>query len=115
MKSQVHFTRSNRFTLLLVSTFVLAGLAVFGWMVFTVWHPMPPRVLVLTTGGEGGDYFEYGRRYRDILKKSGIEVRLLPSAGAYENIERLRDPRSGLSAGFDPKAAALLALSPKRG
>ena len=113
MKSNPQLPKSLRFTLLLVSAFVLAGLAVFVWMVFTVWHPMPPRVLVLTTGGEGGDYFEYGKRYRDFLKRSGIEVRLLASAGAYENIERLRDPRSGVSAGFVPAGTTSERESPE--
>jgi hypothetical protein len=48
-------------------------------MVFVVWHPIPSRVLVMTTGGEGGDYFDYGKRCRDFLKKSGIEqVKLSP-------------------------------------
>ena len=113
MKSNSRPPKSIRFTLLLVSAFVLAGLAVFIWMVFTVWHPMPPRVLVLTTGGEGGDYFEYGKRYRDFLKRSGIEVRLLTSAGAHENIVRLRDPRSGVSAGFVPAGTTSQQESPE--
>ena len=113
MKSNPPTPKSFRFTLLLVSAFVLAGLAVFVWMVFEVWHPMPPRVLVLATGGAGGDYFEYGKRYRDFLKRRGIEVRLLATAGAYENIERLRDPRSGVSAGFVPAGTTSERESPE--
>ena len=95
-------SRLTRFTSLLILAVLLAGLAVFIWMVIMVWRPMPPRVLVMTTGGEGGDYFEYGKRYREILKNSGITVRLLPSAGGFENLERLRDPHSGVNVGFLP-------------
>jgi TRAP-type uncharacterized transport system substrate-binding protein len=102
MKSNPRTPKSFRLSLLLVTASVLIGLAVFTWMVFEVWHPMPPRVLVLATGGEGGDYSEYGKRYRDFLKRRGVEVRLLATAGAYENVERLQDPRSGVSAGFVP-------------
>ena len=95
-------SRLTRFTSLLILAVLLAGLAVFIWMVIMVWRPMPPRVLVMTTGGEGGDYFEYGKRYREFLKNSGITVRLLPSAGGFENLERLRDPHSGVNVGFLP-------------
>lgn len=97
-----HRLSSFHYFPLLVLAAVLAGLGLFVWMVFTVWHPMPPRELVMITGGEGGDYFEYGKHYRDFLKKKGIGVRLLDSAGALENLRRLRDPRSGVSAGFIP-------------
>jgi hypothetical protein len=45
MKSNPPTHKSIHFTLLLVSAFVLAVLAVFVWMVFEVWHPMPPRLL----------------------------------------------------------------------
>jgi TRAP transporter TAXI family solute receptor len=113
MNGNLPFYRSTRYIPLLLLTAVLAGLAVFVWMIFTVWHPMPPRVLVMTTGGEGGDYFEYGKRYRDFLKKNGIEVRLLPSAGAYENLRRLRDPNSGVSAGFVPAGITSEGESPE--
>jgi TRAP-type uncharacterized transport system substrate-binding protein len=82
---------------------VVIGIALFTIAVLItilVMHPLPPRVLVMTTGQEGSAYYELGERYRDIFKKEGIELQLKPSAGSVENLERLRDPRSGVSVGF---------------
>ena len=63
-------------------------------------RPVPPRTVTMTTGSEGGAYHELGKRYREILARSGVKLRLLPSAGGIENFRRLSDPRSGVSVGF---------------
>ena len=39
-------------------------------------------------------------RYRAILARSDITVELVPTAGAMENLARMRDPRSGVDAAF---------------
>ena len=62
-----------------------------------IWLSMPPRVIVMATGPEGGTYYELGERYRAALARSGVEVRLLPTAGSVENFARLLDPHSGVS------------------
>jgi TRAP-type uncharacterized transport system substrate-binding protein len=54
----------------------------------------------MSTGAEGGAYHEFGKRYRKILARSGVELKLLESAGGIENLRRLADPRSGVGAGF---------------
>jgi TRAP-type uncharacterized transport system substrate-binding protein len=61
---------------------------------------LPPRTIVMATGAEGGAYHELGIRYREILARAGVELRLLPTTGALENLARLRDPQSGVSVGF---------------
>jgi len=82
--------------------FVAAGavalVAIF-WGI-SVLNPLPPRTVTMTTGGEGGAYHELGVRYREILSRSGVELRLLASEGGIENLRRLSDPRSGVSVGF---------------
>jgi TRAP-type uncharacterized transport system substrate-binding protein len=66
-----------------------------------VWlGPLPPRVVVMTTGSPGSDYDALGRRYQEILKRSGVKLRLVPSAGGVENLQRLNDPHSGVAVGF---------------
>ncbi len=54
----------------------------------------------MATGPQGGAYAELGTRYRQILAHEGFELRLLPTAGALENLARLRDPQSGVSIAF---------------
>jgi len=82
--------------------FVAAGavaLVAMFWGV-SMLSPLPPRTVTMTTGSEGGAYHELGKRYREILARSGVELRLLASEGGIENLRRLSDPRSGVSVGF---------------
>ena len=58
---------------------------------------MPPRVIVMATGPEGGAYYELGERYRAALARDSVEVRLVPTAGSVENLALLHNPRSGVS------------------
>ncbi len=52
------------------------------------------------TGTPGSDYDRLGRRYQTILKRSGVDLRLVPSAGGVENLRRLNDTRSDVSVAF---------------
>jgi TRAP transporter TAXI family solute receptor len=65
---------------------------------FLVIYTMPPRVVVMATGAEGGAYYEIGKRYRDILGRSGVQLRLVQTGGSTENLALLHDRRSGVSA-----------------
>jgi TRAP-type uncharacterized transport system substrate-binding protein len=73
--------------LLGVAAIVVALIALF-------WRPAPPSKIVMSSGAEGGAYDAFAKRYREILGRAGVDLVLQPSAGAVENIERLRDPRS---------------------
>ena len=73
--------------LLGVAAIVVALIALF-------WRPAPPDKVVMSTGADGGAYDAFARRYREILGRAGVELVLRPSAGAAENLDRLRDPRS---------------------
>jgi TRAP-type uncharacterized transport system substrate-binding protein len=61
---------------------------------------LPPRELVMATGVEGSANYELGIRYREILAKDGVKLRLQPTSGSLENLRYLRDPRSRVSVGF---------------
>jgi TRAP-type uncharacterized transport system substrate-binding protein len=67
---------------------------------------IPPRNVVMATGPQGGAYSSFGPRYREALARAGVELRLLETAGAVENLVRLRDPRSEVSVGFLHAGAA---------
>jgi TRAP-type uncharacterized transport system substrate-binding protein len=62
--------------------------------------PVPPRTVVMTTGPEGGDYYQFGLRYRELLARSGVTLELIHSNGAVENLKRLNAMQSGVSVGF---------------
>jgi len=89
-------SRTVKFAIVAVGAVLLV--AVF-WGI-SVLNPLPPRTVTMSTGSEGGAYYELGKRYREILARSGVELRLLASEGGIENLRRLSDPRSGVSVGF---------------
>ncbi len=72
----------------------------------------PPKTLVVATGTEGGTYSEYGKRYQDFFAKRGITLQLVPTRGAQENADLVRDPNSPIEIAFvqsgliDPAKAA---------
>lgn len=70
------------------------------WIASKFIRPAPPDYLIISTGGEGGAYQLYAARYRQILTRDGIELRERPSAGALENIKRLRDPTEEVDVAF---------------
>src|SRR5215471_2461181 len=61
---------------------------------------MPPRSIAMATGPEGGAYHAIGKRYQAILAREGVQLRLVSTSGALQNLALLRDPRSGVSVAF---------------
>ena len=55
---------------------------------------LPPRTIVMATGPKGGANYQLGDHYREFLAKSGVELKLVPTAGNLENLELLRDSKS---------------------
>jgi len=78
-------------TLLILAAFV----GTIAWL-----GPLPPKVVTMSTGTPGSDFDVYGRQYQAILQRSGVQLRLVPSAGAVENLRHLNDPRSGVAIAF---------------
>jgi len=75
---------------------LLVAVLLIGWRLL---FP-PTTVVVMTTGANGSAYDLFAQQYREILARAGVELRLLPSAGAVENLRRLNDASSGVSVGF---------------
>jgi TRAP transporter TAXI family solute receptor len=80
----------------------IAGVLILAAIVGTVaWlGPLPPKVVLMSTGTPGSDYDLYARQYQAILKRAGVQLRLLPSEGPIDNLKRLNDPRSGVMVAF---------------
>src|SRR5262245_5343576 len=75
-------------------------LAVAFWTAYQFVEPAPPKRIVMSGGSEGGAYEGYAQRYKERLAEDRIEVVLRPSAGSVENLKRLMDGNSGVTAGF---------------
>ncbi len=59
--------------------------------------PPPPKQVTISTGGETGGYYAFGKRYSEILARHGVRLNVSTSAGSIENLKRLQDPKSGVS------------------
>ena len=81
-----------------------AGLVIFA--------TLPPRTVTMATAAPGGAYHEFGQRYRDVLAKSGIRLRLVNTTGSLENLALLRDRRSGVQIAFIQGGATTRQESP---
>jgi TRAP-type uncharacterized transport system substrate-binding protein len=67
---------------------------------FAALRPFPGRDVSIATGTPGSAYAHTAERYREILARDGVRLHLVPTNGAVENLERLRDTRAGVDAGF---------------
>ncbi len=82
--------------------------------------PAPPQRLVITAGSEDSAYLDFANRYRSILARDGISLDIRPSAGAYDNLLKLRQMpeeidigfvQDGLNAGADNELLSLGSVS----
>jgi TRAP-type uncharacterized transport system substrate-binding protein len=68
------------------------------YVTFRLVDPLPPRHLAIAAGAAGSGYDNFARQYARILARHGVELEIRNFAGAVENLERLRDPASGVQA-----------------
>lgn len=78
----------------------LVLIALAFWVAFKFVQPAPPRQLAIVTGAEGGAYYAFAQRYRDILARHGVTLDIRTSAGSLENLALLMNPDSGVEVGF---------------
>jgi TRAP transporter TAXI family solute receptor len=86
---------------------VIAVAATVAWL-----GPLPPKVVTMSTGTAGSEFDRFAREYQAILKRSGVRLRLVPSAGSVENLARLNDPRAGIAVAFAQGGLTSEAKSP---
>ena len=75
-------------------------IAVAFWIAFKFVQPAPPRSLTIVTGAEGGAYYNFAKRYREILARDGVTLNIRTSPGALDNLGVLMNPDSGVEVGF---------------
>lgn len=60
----------------------------------------PPDKIILTSGPEGSSFHRWALAYKKALATHGVGVDILTSGGSFDNLERLRAPRSKVDIGF---------------
>ncbi|HTY03997.1 MAG TPA: TAXI family TRAP transporter solute-binding subunit [Rhodocyclaceae bacterium] len=70
------------------------------WAASRFIRPAPPDTLVISSGADGGAYQRFAAIYADVLDRYDIKVVEKTSAGALENLARLRDDNEEVDAAF---------------
>jgi len=80
--------------LLLAISLVAATLA------FVFLNSAPPSTLTMSSGPAGSSFATNAERYRKILAREGVSLKVLPSQGSRDNLARLSNPKAGVDVGF---------------
>ena len=67
---------------------------------FWFFHSAPPDTLTITSGPEGSIFQINAAKYKTILARNGVKLKILPSGGSLENLRRLLDPSFRVDVGF---------------
>ena len=62
--------------------------------------PAPPREITIATGEPGGRYYGLGEYLEAELKKEGVNLKVVQTAGSGDNMDLLVDPDSEVSIAF---------------
>ncbi len=104
--------RRTNWRYLATASIVVAFAAVLIWLAFTLLRPTPPRSVTMATDPEGSLNADLAERYREFLARNGIELKLVPLAGAVESLARLQDPKSDVSIAIIPSGITTQRDSP---
>jgi TRAP-type uncharacterized transport system substrate-binding protein len=74
----------------------LAGI----WFAIRFVRPAPPDSITIITGADGSTFSIAADKYRNILARNGITLKILPSQGSLENLKRLNDRSFQVDVGF---------------
>ena len=79
---------------------VLFLVVVLAFTVFWFFHSAPPKTVIITSGPLGSVFETNAMRYSNILARAGVTLKILPSQGSLENLQRLDDPAVKVDVGF---------------
>ncbi len=66
----------------------------------SIWLPLPPSEITISTGRLGGMYQEHAGAYRALLQQRGIKLLIRDSAGTGENLKRIKSTESNVHVAF---------------
>lgn len=71
-------------------------------IVAAYWYvrPAPPNTITIISGPPGSVFQRTAEKYRKILARNGVKLRILPSEGSLDNLKKLNDPAYRIDVGF---------------
>jgi TRAP-type uncharacterized transport system substrate-binding protein len=70
------------------------------WAAYWFVRPAPPDTITITSGPPGSTFLLTAEKYRKVLARDGVKLKVLPSAGSLDNLTRLNDPKFRVDVGF---------------
>ena len=59
-----------------------------------------PTTITIASGPEGSSFSRNAEKYKKLLAKDGVTLKIVPSEGSSENLKRLTDPKETVDVGF---------------
>jgi len=85
--------------ILAVTVVVFIALVLFA-AIFWFIHSAPPRTLTISSGPPNSSFALNAEKYRTYLYSNGVTLKILPSEGSLQNLQRLKDPKLKVDVGF---------------
>ena len=82
-----------------ITVLAAATLSITGAIIY-FFESAPSSSITIASGPEGSVFFKNAHKYADILARSGVKVKVLPSNGSLDNLQRLGDPKSHVDIGI---------------
>ncbi|MDB5990321.1 MAG: C4-dicarboxylate transporter substrate-binding protein, partial [Herbaspirillum sp.] len=70
------------------------------WLTIWLIRPAPPKTLTIITGPENSNFWNTAQKYRKILARDGVTLKILASDGSLDNLNKLMDPKVDIDVGF---------------
>jgi TRAP transporter TAXI family solute receptor len=87
-------------TFILTNAWLVAVVILIAVGLYQFVEPAPPREITMATGDPDGYYHVLGTVLKEGLRKEGVELNLISTAGSNENMELLTDPDGAVSIAF---------------
>jgi len=75
---------------------IFLALFVLLWII----KPAPPKVIEMAVGRPSDYIYLLAQEYAKFFKKNGIELKLIATAGTFDNQKKVRDPKSNIKVAF---------------
>lgn len=82
-----------------IATYVLLVLAL-ALSLIGLFYQAPENTITISTGPAGSQFERDAEKYQAILKANGVKLKILPSAGSLQNLQRLNDPKTHVDVAF---------------
>lgn len=82
-----------------MSVILIIGLTV-SMSVFLFMNIAAPNTLTITSGPIGSIFEKNAEKYKEILAKNGVTLKILPSEGSMDNFNKLSNPKVAVDIGF---------------